>query len=79
MYAPSVVPLKRRRAVSELITLINPMIKLGCIDMLVTDGRIRFRCGVDLEGGVAGVGEAGGGGHVGGLLGWGWEEWGKWE
>ena len=50
-YAPSPIPGKRRRAVAELVALINPIIHLGSLDILMLDGRVRFRCGVDMEGG----------------------------
>jgi len=50
LYLPGCIPEKRRRAVAELLALINPGLRLGNLDVLITDGRVRFRCGADVEG-----------------------------
>ncbi len=54
-YIPNNVPERKRRLVAELLALINPQINLGSLDLLMPDGRVRFRCGVDIEGGALGA------------------------
>jgi hypothetical protein len=54
-YCPSKIPERHRRVVTELLALANARIHLGSLDLLNSDGRVRFRSGVDLEGGQLGA------------------------
>jgi len=50
-YAPNSVPESRRHAFNELISVINARTQLGCFNV-VSDGRFRYRVGMDIEGGT---------------------------
>lgn len=50
-YLPGNVPQKRRIAVAELLAWINTNVKLGNFDLIMSDGRVRYRSGFDIEGG----------------------------
>lgn len=45
-----VVPVERRAAVMELLTRANFGLRLGCFELDLDDGELRFRCSVDFEG-----------------------------
>lgn len=50
-YAPFEVPESRREEVAELFVRLNRKILLGNFDLDMNDGEIRFRSGMDVEGG----------------------------
>lgn len=54
-YLPGKVPEKRRRLVAELLTRLNPHVKLGNIELIMGNGSVRYRTGLDFEGGTLGV------------------------
>lgn len=50
-YAPFEVPDNRREEVGELFVRLNRQILMGNFDLDFSDGEVRFRAGMDVEGG----------------------------
>ena len=49
------VPPDRRHAMAEMVTRANYGLRIGNFEMDFTDGELRFRAGVDVEGGLLGA------------------------